>query len=177
MKASAISLEKAKNDRLFYFVANVVVCRESDGRVLVLKRSEKETVHPGIYAFPGGKLEWRDLDIAHPTRMNGDVIDFENALEDLLCREVKEEAGIEIDTSSLKYINSVAYVRPDGVPAIMLKFAALALSDEIQLEEGAFSGYQWVNGEEIQKLACIEGVKEEAVQALGLFEVVLASNK
>ena len=60
MPASKISIENAKKDKLFYFVANVVVYRESDGRCLILKRSEREKVHPGKYAIPGGKLEWED---------------------------------------------------------------------------------------------------------------------
>src|SRR3989338_5271391 len=103
MPADKISLQNAKEDKLFYFVANVVVYREEDARCLILKRSAREKVHPGKYAVPGGKLEWAQLDITKPTRMNGDVIDFEDAVEDLLIREVKEEAGIEID-KGLKYI-------------------------------------------------------------------------
>ena len=43
------------------------------------------------------------------------MFDFENAVEKLR-REVKE-AGIEIDTK-LSYINSVAFVRPDGIPVV-----------------------------------------------------------
>ena len=57
MPADKISLENAKDDKLFYFVANVVVFRESDGRCLILKRSENEKVHPGKFATQGGKLE------------------------------------------------------------------------------------------------------------------------
>jgi len=36
-------------------VANVVVYRGLDGRCLILKRHEREKVHPGKYAQPGGK--------------------------------------------------------------------------------------------------------------------------
>src|SRR6188472_3928496 len=98
MTAESISLFAAKQDKLFYFVANVVVYRENDARCLILKRHEREIAHPGRYATPGGKLEWANLDLARPTRLNGDVIDFENAVEDLLVRETKEEAGVEIDS-------------------------------------------------------------------------------
>lgn len=167
MLASEISLDKAKSEKLFYFVANVVVYRESDGRCLVLKRSDTEKVHPGKYAVPGGKLEWKDLDMNHPSRMNGDVIDFENALEGLLKRETREEAGIEIQ-DGLSYINSVAYVRPDGVPAIMLKFAAKYKSGEVELEKGAFSDFAWVNAEEATALPCIMGIAEEISEATEL---------
>ena len=56
MPANKISLQNAKKDKLFYFVANVVIYRENDGKCLILKRSEREKVHPGKYAVPGGKL-------------------------------------------------------------------------------------------------------------------------
>src|SRR3989338_6169147 len=110
MPAKKISLDNAKPNKLFYFVANVVVYRESDKRCLILKRSETEKVHPEKYCVPGGKLEWKDMDLNNPTRLNGDVLDYENAVEELLKREVFEEAGIEIE-SGLHYLNSVAFVR------------------------------------------------------------------
>lgn len=103
MPAEKISLKNAKENKLFYFVANVVVYRESDGRCLIFKRSEREKVHPGRYGVPGGKLEWKQLDINKPTRLNGDVLDFEGAVEELLARETKEEAGIEIDGGFVDY--------------------------------------------------------------------------
>jgi len=109
MPAKKISIDEAKRDKLFYFVANVIVFRDSDNRCLILKRDEREKIHPGKYAVPGGKLEWNNLDINNPTRMNGDVLDFENAVEGLLKREVYEEAGIEIE-NNLIYINSVAFI-------------------------------------------------------------------
>ena len=99
MPAKEISLDNAKKEKLFYFVANVVVYREDDGRCLVLKRSKREKVHPEKYAVPGGKLEWANLDMSNPSRMNGEVFDFENAVEELLKREVGEEAGIDITLS------------------------------------------------------------------------------
>lgn len=169
MKATEISTEQAKKDKLFYFVANVVVYRDSDKKCLILKRDGREKVHPNKYAVPGGKLEWKDLDLPNPTRMNGDVIDFENAIEDLLSREVQEEAGIEIETK-LFYINSVAYVRTDGIPVLLIKFAAKYKAGEIVLEEGGFTDYAWVNAEEVLSYDCIEGVREEIAQTIKIFE-------
>ena len=168
MPADKISLKNAKKDKLFYFVANVVVFRKNDGRCLILKRSEKEKVHPGKYGVTGGKLEWEQLDIARPTRINGDVLDFEDAIEKLLEREVKEEAGIEIEFP-LKYINSVAFVRPDGVPAIMAKFAAKYKTGEVKLEQGALTDYAWVNAGEVQNYRCIAGITQEVDAAIHLF--------
>ncbi len=168
MKAEKISLGNAKEDKLFYFVANVIIYRKSDGRCLVLKRSESEKVHPGKYCVPGGKLEWRDVDISRPTRMNGNVLDFEDAVKELLMREVKEEAGIEIQ-KELKYINSVVFVRPDGIPVVLIKFAAEYAGGEVRLEDGAFTDFAWVNEVEICALECIKGIPEEVAETINLF--------
>lgn len=171
MPAEKISLQNAKEDKLFYFVANVVVYRESDGRCLILKRSEREKVHAGKWCVPGGKLEWAQLDITKPTRMNGDVLDFEDAVEELLARETKEEAGIEIERE-LQYVNSVAFVRLDGIPTILIKFATKYKSGEVVLEAGAFIDHAWVNENEVKDYECIRGIFEEVAKTIEIFKSV-----
>jgi 8-oxo-dGTP pyrophosphatase MutT (NUDIX family) len=168
MQAKKISLDNAKFEKLFYFVANVVVYRDKDKRCLILKRDEREKVHPGKYAVPGGKLEWKDLDIKHPTRINGDVLDFENTIESLLKREVKEEAGIKID-SEIKYLNNVAFIRPDGIPVVLLKFAAKYKSGKVIPEKGGFTDFAWVNAKEVKKYKCIKGIDKEVKTTITLF--------
>lgn len=168
MPAEKISIENAKKDKLFYFVANVVVYRENDGRCLILKRDKREKVHPEKYAVPGGKLEWQNLDISKPSRMNGDVLDYESAVEDLLAREVKEEAGIEIK-SGLAYINSMAFIRPDGIPVVLVKFAAKYKGGDVLVEKGSFTDHAWVNEQEVKNYDCIEGIKVEVAQTIRLF--------
>lgn len=173
MAATEISLDNAKTDKLFYFVANVVVYRESDGRCLILKRDEREKVHPGKYGVVGGKLEWKDMDITKPTRMNGDVLDYENAVENLLVREVYEEAGVTIDPK-LDYINSTAFIRPDGIPVILVKFAAKYTGGEVVLEEGGFTEHAWVNADEVKEYPCMEGIAWEVAKTIELFGNKLA---
>ena len=168
MPAEKISIKEAKKEKLFYFVANLVVYREEDGRCLILKRSANETAHPGKWAVPGGKMEWADFDISQPTRINGDIIDFEDSVEDLLVRETLEEANIEVHTD-FKYINSVTFVRPDEVPVVLVKFAAKYKSGEARPEEGAFTDIAWVNAQEVQEYDCIDGVKEEISKTIKLF--------
>ena len=142
-----ISLDKAKKDKLFYFVANVVVYRESDGRCLILKRDEREIAHPGLYGVIGGKMEWNSMPIDTPSRVNGDVLDYLDTVENLLTREAKEEANIAI-FPELCYINSLSFIRPDEVPVVLVKFCARYKSGEIVLEKGAFTEFAWVNEEE-----------------------------
>lgn len=167
MLAKAISLENAKFDKLFYFVANVVVVRPEDRRALILKRHELEVAHPGKWCVLGGKLEWSDLDINHPSRVNGNVLDFYGIVEDLLVREAREEAGVEIDRQ-LQYVNSVGYIRPDGVPSVMVKFAARYISGEVVFEEDSFTDSAWVTMDELKGYDCIEGIPEEIEKALKL---------
>ena len=169
MPAEKISLDNAKQDKLFYFVANVVIFRESDGRCLILKRSEREKIHPGKYCVPGGKLEWQMLDIKNPTRLNGDVLDFEDAVENLLAQEIKEETGLEIERD-LKYINSVAFVRPDEIPVILVKFAAKYKRGDVKPDQNDFSDHAWVNSEEVKNYECIKGIPEEVAQTIKLFQ-------
>lgn len=171
MPAKKISLQNAKENKLFYFVANVIIFREDDGKCLILKRSTTEKVHPGRYGVPGGKLEWDQLNIAKPTRINGDVLDFEDAAEELLAREAKEEAGVEIGRD-LKYINSVAFVRPDEIPVILVKFAAKYAGGDVVLEDGSFVGYAWVNEEEVKDYECIDGIKEEVAETIKMFKKI-----
>ena len=170
MRATSISIERAKSHQLFYFVVNVLVYRESDGRCLILKRSEDEIAHPGKYATPGGKLDWSDLDMEHPTRLNGDVVDFQDAIEKLAKREVREEAGVEIGNEFV-YINSMAFVRPDSVPVVMVKLAAKYTDGEVQLEAGAFTDFAWVNAEEVKQYVCIDGTAEEVAKAIDIFGI------
>ena len=169
MKAEKISLDNAKTNQLFYFVANAFIYRESDGRCLIIKRSENENVHPGKYCVPGGKLEWSDLDITAPTRMNGDVYDFEDILEKLLLREIKEESGLEVSGSPV-YLNSIGYVGPKGVPVMMMKFVVKYKSGEVSLENESFSGYEWVNETEVKNFDCIDGITEEITSAIVLMK-------
>lgn len=168
MPASTISLEQAKKDKLFYFVASVVIFRESDGRCLILKRDLREKVHPGKYGVVGGKLEWNDFDLTKPTRVNGEVIDFENAVENLLQREALEEAGVTLK-DNFAYINSAVLVRPDGIPVVLVNFAAQHKEGDVKLEQGAFTDYAWVNDVEIERYDCIEGIHEEVKRTVELF--------
>ena len=150
-------------------MANVVIYRESDGRCLILRRNTKEKVHSGKFAVPGGKLEWEDLNINCPSKLNGDVLDFDQAVEDLLRRETREEAGIEIGNEFF-YVNSAAFVRPDGIPVVLVKFAAKYKSGKIDLFEGSFTEYAWVDAQEVKEYDCILGIQEEVAKTIEIFK-------
>ncbi len=167
MLAKKISLDKAKPEKLFYFVANAVVYRPSDSRCLILKRSDQEKVFPGKWAVPGGKLEWADFDINKPDRtLSDEVVNFVNPIEKLLIREVREEAGIEVEDQLDYSGKSVLIVRPDEIPVVFVVFVATYKSGEVKLEEGAFTDSAWVNAEEVKAYDCIEGIDQEIAGAI-----------
>jgi 8-oxo-dGTP pyrophosphatase MutT (NUDIX family) len=168
MKATKISIDNAKKDKLFYVVANVVIYRDSDKKCLILKRSEREIAHPNKYAVPGGKLEWKDLPLENPTRINGDILDYENTIGNLLKREAFEECGLTI-SDDLVYVNNVAFIRPDETPVILVKFAAKYVSGEVVLEEGAFTDCAWVSADEVMNYDCIEGIQDEVKKTIEIF--------
>ncbi|XKT75343.1 MAG: NUDIX hydrolase [Patescibacteria group bacterium UBA2103] len=169
MPATKISIDEAKKDKLFYFVANALVYREEDGRCLLLKRSHTEKVHPGRWATPGGKMEWQDFDLSNPTRLNGDVLDYLDSVEGLLKREIMEEAGVEVK-DDFKFINSNTFIRPDGIPVVLIKLAVSYRSGDVVLEEGCFDDFAWVNEEEVKALECIDGICEEVVKTVSLYK-------
>lgn len=170
MQAKKISIEKAKKDKLFYFVANVVVYRDSDKKCLILKRSEREIAHPGRYGVIGGKLEWQDMPVEKPDHINGDVLDYHDMIEKLIERESLEEAGIEI-YPEIRYINSKTFIRPDEVPVVLIKFTAKYKSGDVKLEEDAFTDFAWVNAEEVKKYECIDGIPEEIEQTINIWNI------
>lgn len=169
MPAKEISIEEAKTNKLFYFVANALVYRKEDGRCLLLKRSKTEKVHPGRWATPGGKMEWEDFDLHNPTRLNGEVLDYLDSVEALLKRETMEEAGVELN-DDFKFINSNTFIRPDGIPVVLLKLAVSYKSGEVVLEEGCFDDHIWVNEKEVQELECIDGIHEEVAKTVALYK-------
>ncbi len=167
MVATSISIDAAKPDKLFYVVTTVVIYREADGRCLILKRDEREKVHPGRWAVPGGKLEHGDLDMDRPGKLNDGVVEWGDVIEKLIERETKEEAGVEI--ADIKDIGNLVFVRPDGIPVVLLKFGAKYVGGEVVPEPGGFTEAKWVNAVEAKDYRLIEGIAEEIADTIALF--------
>ena len=161
-----ISLDFAKSNKLFYFVVTGIIYHPKLKKCLVLKRSEKEIAHPGLWGVTGGKLEWEDLENNKPSRQNFDITDWEGMVESLLYREAKEESNLEV--TDPKYLTSVVFLRPDKVPVVCLKFAVKYKSGEVKIP-GEFDGFKWVTAEEAKQLKCIQGIPEEIEQTTMIY--------
>lgn len=162
-----ISVEKAKKNKLFYVVSTATVYRPRDSRCLILKRSEKEIAHPGLWSLPGGKLEWENFQASKPDRINYDIPNWVNLVEKLVRRETKEECGLEI--GNLAYLGDVVFIRPDKVPVVCLKFGSMMTGGKIKLAP-EFDDYAWVNGQEIEKYKIIKGIDEEISKTIKSFK-------
>ncbi|MFH1201161.1 MAG: NUDIX hydrolase [bacterium] len=139
-----------KNNKL-HIVTPVAVIRRNDNRILLLKRREDETVYPGYYTFPGGKVEGNDT------------------IRDTLIKEVKEECGLDLNPGFI-LIKEKAIGRPDGQTSKSLSFLCSVKNPEtIILDEKDFTDYAWVNLDELRKLKHV-GIEAEFVKVAEIFD-------
>lgn len=66
----------------------------------------------------------------------------------------------------------MAFIRPDEIPVVLIKFAAKYKSGNVKLEQGAFTDYAWVNSSEVKNYKCIDGIQEEVSQTIKLFKTL-----
>ncbi len=161
-----ISLENAKSEKLFYFVVTGVIYHPRLKKCLILKRSEKENAHGGLWGVTGGKLEWADLKNNPITRKNFKVLDWEGMVEQLIKREALEESGLRVDQP--KYLDSVVYLRPDNVPVVCCKFGVKYIGGKVEIAP-EFDDYAWVDSREVKKYKTIQGIDKEVAQTIKFF--------
>ncbi len=125
-----------------------------DGKFLITKRALSEKAFPNLWTVPGGKLELND----YKNRKKNTSAHWYNIFESVLRREVLEEVGLRI--KNIRYLTSLAYVRDDGIPTIVVSLFA-------DFDEGnvilcpALTEYAWVTLDEAKKYELIEGIYEE----------------
>ncbi|MCK4808852.1 MAG: NUDIX domain-containing protein [Candidatus Aenigmarchaeota archaeon] len=135
-----------------YIAVTAIVIK--DGKYLIAKRSLEEKVFPGLWTVPGGKIEVDDYKSLPKDTGSHWYNIFENALR----REVREEAGIEID--DIRYLTSLAFFRSDGIPVIVVSLFADYAKGEVVLND-ELSDFAWVTLEEAKEYEFIEGILEE----------------
>lgn len=126
-----------------HIVAITAFIKNKEGnKFLVVKRNKNEIAYPGMWVFPGGKVE------------KGETV-FQT-----LKREVAEEVGLEIETRK-KFIKDYTFVRPDGHNVVGFCFEVIAKSENVKLSP-EFEDYKWVTPEDLNSLNHISGMEEEA---------------
>ena len=140
-------------DKELHRVASTAIIR-NDGKYLILKRALNKKVFPGKWTAPGGGLTVDDY-INTPKTTNDC---WYYALEKNLRREVKEETDLEID--AVNYLCDLTFIRPDGIPVIVLSYWANYKSGEVKLNDESVD-YAWVSAKEAENYDLIEGILDE----------------
>jgi 8-oxo-dGTP pyrophosphatase MutT (NUDIX family) len=143
-------------------ITGIIWKQDEDGtrRYLITKRSPTKKAWPNKWTVPGGGLETTDYMNTEATYQNSESPQWYNAVETTLRREIREEVGVEVD--SVQYLLDVAFIRPDGVPAIVLSFYCRYVSGDIVLDEDA-TEFAWVTAAEVGNYELIQGIDHEIV--------------
>ena len=145
-----------QGSKMHYVVATGII--HKNGKFLIVKRAPNEIAFPNRWTVPGGKLEAKDY-----TGSKKDTpYHWFNVLERLLEREVKEEVGLEI--SNIRYLTNLAFIRPDGVPAMVISMFADHKEGEVKLCKD-LTEHAWVALEEAKRYDLIEGIYEQLEEA------------
>ncbi|MDP2932517.1 MAG: NUDIX hydrolase [bacterium] len=128
-----------------HIVAVVAVIRNFEGKYLILKRHENEIAYPGMYTFPGGKVEGNDT------------------VEETLAKEVAEEAGLKLKPGKI-LLKDKSFVRPDGQTAKSFSYLCEVEGAANVTIDADFTDFKWVNLEELKKLPHV-GIEEELIRA------------
>ena len=144
-------------------VTGIIWRKDEDGacRYLITKRSPQKKAWPGKWTVPGGGLEVKDYIDGEATYQNSESPQWYNAVETTLRREIREEVGVEVD--DLQYLLDVAFIRPDGIPTIVLSFYCAYASGEVILDEDAVE-YAWVTADEVPNYEFIQGIDDEILK-------------
>ena len=141
-----------KDQKLHRISSTAII--HKDGKYLIAKRSLDKKVCPGKWTVPGGGLEMSDY-IDKP-KTTADAWYY--AIENSLRREIKEEVNLEVD--KLHYLCDMTYIRPDGVPGVILSYYCDYKSGEVKLNDES-TDYRWVTAEEARSYDLVEGIPEE----------------
>lgn len=104
--------------------------------ILLLQRAAGLAFFAGAWVFPGGRIDPED----------GDPADFIACGKQAALRELDEEAGIRVETSSLTLISR--WLTPPGQPRRFdtLHFIAQALPDQsVTIQAAEVAAYRWIN--------------------------------
>jgi 8-oxo-dGTP pyrophosphatase MutT (NUDIX family) len=150
-----------KEHKIHYVAHTVIIVK--NGKYLIVKRSSDRKAIPDKWIVPGGRTELSDYDREPDTSFG----QWYNVGELVCQREVKEEVGIDIPLKELKYLTSIAFKHPDGIPAFINSyFVVLPDNDEQEVVlNKELADHAWVTLEEAKEYALIPGVWEEIEMA------------
>jgi len=134
------------------------VDEQGDRRYLITKRSPSKKAWPNKWTVPGGGMEVDDYIHGEATYANGESPQWYNAVEKTMRREILEEVNVEV--SDIEYLLDLVFIRPDGVPCVVLSFYCKYKSGEVKLDDDA-TEYAWIKASEVGKYELIQGIDHE----------------
>lgn len=145
-----------QNQELHRIASTAIIVK--DRKYLLTRRSLEKKAFPGKWTVPGGGLETDDY-INLPRNKAGQ---WYFAIEKSLRREIKEEVGLEV--KKLNYLLDLTFIRPDGIPVLVLSFWAFWKSGQVKLDNDNID-FKWVSLKEAKKYDLIDGIWEEIEMA------------
>jgi len=142
-------------DKEMHRIATTCIIYNREGKYLVTKRSPRKKAFPNKWTVPGGGLNTDDY--VHMPKSYG-APQWYGVIEKALIREVKEEVNIKI--AKPQYLLDLTFIRPDGIPVLVLSYYAKYISGKVKLDEDAVE-YRWTTLKEARKLDLIAGIYEE----------------
>jgi 8-oxo-dGTP pyrophosphatase MutT (NUDIX family) len=114
-----------KSNKL-HIVAVTAMIRDGDGRYLVLKRGEHEVAYPGMYIFPGGKVEDNET------------------VDEALANEIEEETGLKMKPGKI-LVKDGTFVRPDGQSVKVFSYLVEVEKTEPVTLSDDHTDYRWLD--------------------------------
>lgn len=137
-----------------------IIWNEVDGvrRYLITKRSAHKKVWPNKWTVPGGGLEVTDYINSESSKNNPESPQWYGVLERALLREIAEEVGVAV--TDIEPLQDVAFIRPDGVPVVVLSFSCRYVSGAVVLDADA-TEFAWIEAGEVGNYDFIKGIDDE----------------
>ena len=147
---------KIKHKELHRITSTAIIYKKEDGnfKYLITQRGLDKKAFPGRWTVPGGGLETDDY-IGTPKNSAGL---WYNAIENSLRREVMEEVNLVV--GRMNFLLDITFIRPDGIPAIILSYYGAYKSGEVKLDNDNID-FVWVSYEEAKNYDLIDGILGE----------------
>jgi ADP-ribose pyrophosphatase YjhB (NUDIX family) len=148
------------NTELHRVVLTAIIWRELDGRreYLITKRGDKK-IFPNKWHLPGGGVEMSDYVNDPPSYVHTDTPQWYGAVEKALRREIREEVGLEVEEP--QYLLDLAFVRPDGIPVIVLSYYAKYAGGEVTPDNEDTVDFRWITVDQVDDFDFIKGIEDE----------------
>jgi 8-oxo-dGTP diphosphatase len=129
-----------------YYLAVKGIIRREDGKILVLKRSNKDDHKPGVWETVGGGM------------------DREETPQAALKREVLEETGLEV--TLVEPFNVFAFKKDTVEFKVGITFLCEYLSGDVVLSD-EHNEYRWINPKEFSEMESVPSLHAEIARYAG----------